>query len=72
MKVLHIEWVTTPGKINWCQTWPGYTQGVQFSRFVQGYRLSADIFTHIILENIWGSRGNPVIMGFVSNRTALF
>ena len=38
----------------WCQTWPGNTQGVRFSKFalciqryVEDYRSSADIFTHI-------------------------
>ena len=78
---LHIEWPidNTPGKINWCQTWPGSTQGAQFSqcalciqRYVQGYQSSADIFTHIILEKLWEPLGDCVIMGFVSNRTALF
>ena len=42
--------ITVPGKINWCQTWRGNTQGARFSqfalciqRYVQGYRSSADI-----------------------------
>ena len=50
-----------PGKINWCQTWPGNTQRERFSQFalciqwyIQGYRSSADIFTHIILEKYMG------------------
>ena len=47
---------TTPGKINWCQTWPGNTQRARFpqfalciQRYIQGYQSSADTFTHIII-----------------------
>ena len=35
------------GKINWCQTWLGITQGVRFSQLALCIPLSsADIFTH--------------------------
>jgi len=38
------------GKINWCQTWLGNTQGVRFSHLALCIlRLSADIFKHIKL-----------------------
>jgi len=42
------------GRINWCQTWLGNTQGVRFSQLALCIpRSSADIFTHIYWKNIW-------------------
>ena len=53
--------LTTPrGKINWCQTWLGNTQGVRFSQLALCIPLSsADIYTG---KNIWEPRGDRVIM----------
>ena len=41
------------GKINWCQTWLGNTQGVRFSQLAMCIPpSSADIFTHLYWEFI--------------------
>jgi len=51
------------GKINWCQTWLGNTQGVRFSQLALCIlRSSADIFTHLYWKNIWEPHGDRVIM----------
>ena len=70
---------TTSGKINWCQTWPANTQGARVSQLalcIQRYVLVIDrllTFSHMLYwKNIWGPRGNCVVVGFASNRTALF
>jgi len=49
--------LTPPGgKIDWCQTWLGNTQGVRFSQLALCIpQSSADNFTHSILEKIFGS-----------------
>ena len=48
------------GKINWCQTWLGITQGVRFSQLALCIpRSSADIFTHIALEKYLGAMRRP-------------
>ena len=48
------------GKINWCQTWLGNTQGVRFSQFALCIpRSSADIFTHIILGKYLEATQSP-------------
>jgi len=59
-----------PGKINWCQTWPGNTRGARFSqfalciqRYVQGYRSFSDIFTHVTLEKYFGATWWPCYNG---------
>ena len=50
---------TALGKINWCQTGLGNTQGVLVLCIP---RSSADIFTHIYWKNIWEPCGDLVIM----------
>ena len=52
------------GKINWCQTWLGNTQGVRFSQLALCIpRSSADIFTHSILEKYLGATRRPLYNG---------
>jgi len=46
------------GRVTGVQTWPGNTRGARFSQFalcIQGFRSSADIFTHVILEKYLGA-----------------
>ena len=52
------------GKIDWCQTWLGNTQGVRFSQLALCIpRSSADIFTHSILEKYLGVKRRPRYIG---------
>jgi len=59
---LYIEWPidTASGKINWCQTWLGNTQGVRFSQLT------------FILENYLGATRRPRYIGPRDNGVAVY